>query len=136
MVHIYSYKARETIFMRKVKDLLEDRPSNLTTKLKRQRGKDLMVARELRRLSDANRRLHLHGEGIQQVKKASEVYDQLGDVVQRTRTLTLVDWRRWTRHCTTCKIDLNPEKGQEHLVCSCRRVLGGVYPSKSEKEKG
>ena len=56
-------------------------------KLWREQGNDLQVAQTLRLLASANRRLHLHKEGILQAKEASEIYERLNDTVGHVDSL-------------------------------------------------
>jgi len=58
-----------------------------TLSLWRKQGNEPRVARTLRCLASANRRLHLHEEGILQVKEAVKFYEQLNDTVGHVDSL-------------------------------------------------
>jgi tetratricopeptide (TPR) repeat protein len=59
-------------------------------KLEKERQNDVGVASTLEELSDANRSLGLHEEGIQQAKEALEFYERLGDKEGQIRRLNLL----------------------------------------------
>ena len=111
-------------------------------KLWRERGDDYRVAQTLRSLSDANRRMGLNKEGIWQAREASEIFEQLGEVVEQADTLVKLasllhgDGQLDAAMETgSSAIDLFPEKGEEHSVCQAHRFLGNIYRSKGETEK-
>ena len=110
--------------------------------LAREREDDTFVALTLKRLSDANRLLGLHGEGIQQAKEASKVYERLGDAMGQARCwvelaqLLLDDGQLDSaKDAAFHTIDLTPEEGGQYVVCRSHRILGYVYELKGEKEQ-
>jgi tetratricopeptide (TPR) repeat protein len=113
-----------------------------TLVLERRRGDDYQVADTLRFLSDANRLLGLHEEGIQQTKEASEIYERIGDAIGQIRCLNDLAWLLFgckqldaAEDAASRAIDLVPEKGQEVLRCQLHRILGQIYRSKGKKEE-
>jgi len=108
----------------------------------RERGNDHRVAQTLRRLSNANRMLDLHREGIQQAKEGMEIYKQLSDTVGQARCLNTLAWLLCdygqldaAEEAASYAIDLVPKKGNEFLVSHCHRCLGRIHQSKGETEK-
>ena len=111
-------------------------------KLYQERGDDSRIAQTLESLSDANRHLHLHKEGIRQAEEASEIYKQLGDTENEawcsaTLAQLLHDDGQFdaAERVASCAIDLFPEDGDQYPVCQCHRVLGDIYSSKGKKKK-
>ena len=111
-------------------------------KLWREWRDDFRVAQTLRHLSDANRRMGLFTEGIPQAKEASEIFERLGEVVQRANSLIkLASLLRSGGQLDAAEeagsraLDLLPEKGEEVWVCQGHRTLGQIYLSKSEAKK-
>ena len=165
--HLYWYKPRETVLGSKIKGLPDDHPSKPsclselsklfelvgnhaerkqllthTLALDRERGDDAQVALTLRELSDANRWLGLHKEGIEQVKEALKIYERRGSTMGQAWCLNyltrlLLDNGQLTaaEEVAFRTINLLPEKGNEYLVCQSHRFLGNIYRSKKEKEK-
>ena len=166
MQHLRWYKPRQTVLRQKIEGLSDDHPSKPkclsklswlsarvgnraeqkrllahALKLERQRGDGSSIAQTLRYLSDANRVLGLHEEGIQQAKEALEIYERIGDTIGQTACLNDLGWSLFSakqldaaKDAASRVIDLVPEKGQEHLVCKSHRLIGNVYRSKGEKE--
>jgi len=102
----------------------------------RERGDDHQVAVTLRYLSDANHLLDLYGEGIQQAKEASEIFERLGKPVDQADGLISLAWalhgdRQFdaAEEAASCAINLLPEKGQQLYVCRGHRILGDIYRS-------
>ena len=167
MEHLYWHKPRKTSLMPKMEGLPDDHPSKprclfylsqlfkrvgnhagripLLTHallLERGRGDESQVARTLRRLSDANRLLGRHGEGIQPAKEALEINERLGDTRGQASSLICLAWLLLhskqldsAEDAASRTINLVSDKGQEALVCQSHRVLGMIYHSKGEKEK-
>ena len=111
-------------------------------KLWRERGVDLQIARTLRSLSDANRRMCLDKEGKRQATEASEVFGRLGEVVEQAYSLinlarVLCDANQLdaAEEAGSRAIGLLPELGEEFLVCKGHRALGMIYQSKGKKKK-
>ena len=167
MEHLYWHKPRLSNLGPKIKRLPDDHPfkpkclsqlSQLfsvvgnhterkwllidTLKLSRKQGNDYQVARTLMYLSDANRKLGLDKEGIQQAKEASEILERLGDTVEQAECLIeLARILRVDRQLDVAEeavsraINLLPEKGEQFQVCKYHRVLGKIHYSKGETEK-
>ena len=98
------------------------------------------VAVILGQLSDSNRLLGFHKEGIQQAEEALEIYEQLGDPISQARCLIdlahLLDEDNQldaAEEAASRAIDLLPE-GKKFLVCKGHRALGVIYRSKGETE--
>jgi len=167
MYHLYWYKPRLVVLGPKIRGLPDDHPSkaqclqelsqlfdrvgNLveqkqlltqTLKLWRDQGDDNQVAETLRSLSDANWKMGLYEEGIQQAKEASEAFEWLGDTVGQARSLINLAWllhddkQLGAAEEAACHaINLLSGKGEQFKVCLCHRVLGGIYCSKGEAGK-
>ena len=167
MEHLYWYKPRQTILKLKIEALAEDHQSkpkclfelsrlfgrvgNYTKKkehlihtleLERQRGDDSQIARALRYLSDVNRFLGLHEEGIRQAKEALEICERTNDTIGQAQSLDYLAWLLSSNkqldaaeEAAFRAIDLAAEKDQKYIVCGLHRVLGEVHRSKGEKEK-
>ena len=113
-----------------------------TLTLRRERGEHMHVARTLRHLSDANRCLGLHGEGIQQAEEALEIYERFGATIAQAFCLNDLAWLLFednqpdsAEEAASRAIDLAPEKGQEFLVCQSHYLLGDVSRSKGKREE-
>ena len=165
--HLYWHKQRETLLKLKIESLPDDHPfkpsclselsrlleliGNHTERkqllthslaLARERGDGIEAARTLRRLSDANRRLGLIKEGIQQAKEALETYERLGNAMGQARCsnglaqLLLSDNQLDSaKEAAFRTIALIPAKGEDRLVCQSHRILGNIYRSKRDEEK-
>ena len=115
---------------------------NHTLRLARERGDNARLAVALRNLSDVNRMLSLHEEGIQQAKEAMEVFERLGDTDSQPWVLDNLTWLLISDNkleaaeaAASRTMELGLETGQETLVCRSHRALGTIYRSKGEKEK-
>ena len=113
-----------------------------TLNLWREWGDECRVAWTLVCLSEANRLVGLHKEGIQQAKEALEIYERLGYTVHQARcliklALSLHSDRQFdaAEGAASCAIDLVSETGNQSLVCQSHHVLGNIYRSKGETEK-
>jgi tetratricopeptide (TPR) repeat protein len=167
MEHLHWHKPRRTVLASKIEALPDDhryKPVCLfelselfhhtgnraeqkrllthTLELERRRGNDFQVAQTLRFLSDANRLLGLHEEGIQQTKEASEIYERIDDAIGQIRCLNDLAWLLFdddqldaAEDAASRAIDLLPEEGQEVHRCQLHRILAKIYRSKGEKEK-
>ena len=110
-------------------------------KLRRERGDDLQVARTLRDLADANRRIGLFNRGILQAAEAYKILEQPGEVVEQATSLISLAWLL----CCNGQLDSAEEtgsrvikllpKGEEFLVCQAFRVLGEIYQHKGNMKK-
>jgi len=113
-----------------------------TLKLDRERGSDHQVASTLMELSDANRRIDLYEEGIQQVEEALEISRRHGDTVKQAQCLSDLAWLLGldqqfdaAEEAAFRAIDLLPEEGEQYRVYNCHRALGQIYRFKGEIEK-
>ena len=167
MRHLYWHKPRYTTLGPKVEGLADGHRSKLTCliqlswlseevgnhveqkrllshalRLAREGKDDPQVAYTLRLLSDANRMLGLHEEGIQQTKEALEINERLSNTVNQASCWDdLALLFRWDEQLDAAEkaglsaIDLLPEKGQEFRLCQAHQSLGRIYQAKSEREK-
>ena len=104
------------------------------------RGDDLGVAQVLQPLSNANRMLRLHEEGIRQAKEAVELSERLNATFEqayslRTLAYLLNDDQQLDAagEAASQSMDLLPIDG--YLACQCHRLLGAIHLSKGEIEK-
>ena len=167
MRHLYWHKIRLTVLRPRIEGLPDDHPSkpdclfelsqlfdsvgnyvecrkllSHVLKLQREQGNDHRVARTLRHLSETNRQMGLHEEGIRQAKEASGIYERLGDTTAQARCLRDLGWLLCevkqldaVEEAVSHAIELLAEKDQQYLVCGSHRVLGDVYRSKGDREK-
>ena len=167
MEHLYWYKPRQTMLNQKIEDLPDDHPYKphclhglsrlfhrvgnhaerkrllvLALELSKRRGDDYRAAQTLTLLSDVNRILGLHKEGIRQAREALEIYERTGNTIGQAQCLEKLAWLLFhdkqldaAENVASHAIGLLSEKGQEFIVCELHRVLGKVYYSKGEKEK-
>jgi tetratricopeptide (TPR) repeat protein len=167
MIHLSWHKPRQTILGSKIEALADDHPSKSkclsqlaelfgkagniteqkrllthTLELERRRGNDSQVAATLRYLSDTNRLLNLHEEGIWQMEEALEIAERIGDTIEQAECLNNLAYLLFedgepdaAEKAASRAIDLVPETGQEYLACDLHLVLGRIYRSKGEKEK-
>ena len=111
-------------------------------KIWRERGDDLEIANALGYLSDANRLLGLHKEGICQAKEALGIFKRLDDKLGQAHSY---QWLAWLSHAddqldaaeeaASRAIDLLSDKSEQFLVCGCHRLLGEIYNSKGKVER-
>ena len=113
-----------------------------TLALEKRMGDNSLVAHTLRQLSDVNRNLNLYEEGVQKGKEALGICERAGDKAGQIQCLSQLTWlllavkRLKTAEVTTSHtINIVTEKGQEHLACQLRWVLGKICRSKGEEEK-
>ena len=167
MQHLFWHKKRLTILKPKIEGLPDDhhlKPNCLyelsrlfdsvgnqverkrlltyALKLWREQGNDDEVVWVLGHLSDANWKMGLREEGIQQAKEASEICERLGDTIEQARCLIKLAWFLYSgsqldaaKEAALRAIDLLPEKGEQHRALYSHQVLGNVYRSKGEIEK-
>ena len=167
MRHLYWHKLRQTILGSKIEALPDDchyKPRCLfelsrlfrkagnfaeenrllthTLVLGITRGDKLGVASTLQLLSDVNRVLGLHDEGIRQVTEAFEMFERIGDTIEQiqclsrlSRLLLADEQLEAAEDAATRAVSLLPGTGQEFCVCQIHRVLGNIYQSKREKQK-
>jgi tetratricopeptide (TPR) repeat protein len=113
-----------------------------TLQLWREQGDDSWVARTLGGISLANQELGLIKEGIQQLKEALEICEQLGDISGQARSLCqlaclLGSDRQFdaAEVAALQVIDRFSGKDEQCLVCKCYRVLGTVCHIKGKTEE-
>ena len=110
-------------------------------RLGRKKGNRFEVGRTLRCLSDTNRILGLHEEGIQQAKEALAIFEELGDKLYQGICLNDLAGLLFTDEqldaatdAASRAINLFSEKDQGYYICTSHRFLGKVYRSKGERE--
>ena len=110
--------------------------------LRKEEGDDSQVALALTELSEANRLLRLHKEGIAQAEEALGIYQRLNDASAHANCLFELAWLLRdddqldaAEEAGFRAIKLLPEKGEEYQACKSHRVLGLVFTSKGETEK-
>ena len=167
MRHLYWFRPRETILRSRIEALPDGNPYKpkhlselsrlfrrmknytqqkrlltLTLELERRLGDAHQVGQTLLHLSDANRLLGLHEEGIRRAKEALEIYEWGGGVEGQAQSLNQLAWLFFdakqldaAENAASHAIDLATEKGQEFSLCQLHRVLGKIYRSKAEKTK-
>ena len=165
--HLVWHKPRQTILRSKIEALPDDHPfksdclfrlswlfqrlGNHTERkrllthileLERKWGDEAQVAETLRQLSQANRFLGLHGEGIRQVKEASENFARINDTGGQALALSGLAWLLLedkqldaAEDAASRGINLTPEKGHEYTLCQLHEVLGNTHQFKGEIEK-
>ena len=108
----------------------------------REQGSDDEVALGLMMLSDINRVIGLHEEGIQQAREALEIYERLGNTEEQTdclRKLALLlgsdDQFDAAEEAALRAIALLPEEGQRYRVCQSHFTLGDIYRFSGKIEK-
>jgi tetratricopeptide (TPR) repeat protein len=167
MQHLYWHKPRQTVLRQRIEALSDDHPYKSiclfrlsllfgrighrgeakqllthTLELERQRGDESRVGRTLVNLSDVNRLLGLHEEGIKQAKEALGIYERLGNEIERGQCLGDLAWLFFddeqldaAENAASRALELLSEKGEEYKICQLHRVLGEIYCSRGEKEK-
>ena len=167
MLHLFWHKPRLTVLRPKIEGLPDNHPTKprcliilaklfgsvgnwverkrllvCALDLWRERGGDDLVALALMSLSDTNRAIGLHEEGIQQAGEALEIYERLGETGQQADCLIklaslLSSDKQFdaAEEAAFRAIDLLPEEGDQYRVCQSHRALGNVYQSKGEIEK-
>ena len=111
-------------------------------KLRREQGDGVHVAEALLGLSETNRRMGLHKEGIQQAKEASEIFERFGHADRQAQCLiSLAFTLHGDRQLDAAEeaglraIELLPEKGEELRACHAHRILGNIYHFKDKTKK-
>ena len=167
MMHLYWHKGRLVALGPKIKGLPDDHPSkpkclfwlgwlldvvgnfleekpllHHALKLWEERGDKVWVARTLMELSDANRALGLYKEGIEEAKKALQLYEQLDNTPGKAMSLKQLAWL-WcgdeqldkAEETAEQAINLFLEADDQFEVCKTYRILGDICESKNETEK-
>jgi len=167
MEHLYWHKKRPTILKPKIEGLPDDHPSKpgclsqlaqlfysvgnhverkrlLTHALNlwRKQENDRKIATTLMGLSNVNRTIGLHEEGILQAKEASEIRGRLSDkagqaycLIGLALLLCSDNQLDAAEEAAFRAIDLLPEKGQQSKVCESHHALANIYQSKGDTEK-
>jgi len=167
MRHLYWHKRRLVMLGSKIEGLPDNHPSKpqclfrlswlfdsvgntieskrllvYTLKLWRERGDDLQVAETLRLMSDVNRQLGLHEEGIQQGKEALEIYIRLDNKLGQARS-----WQWFAQSlyddgqlgaaekAISRSIHLLLDIDDWFTISACYCLLGDICHSKGETEK-
>ena len=97
----------------------------------------------MRFLSDANERLGLYEEGIEEAQEALEVYRRLGDVEGQARSWKELAWSLFSNNQLDAAEDatsqlinlLSDKEGDQYELCEAHRILGKIYQSKGEVGK-
>ena len=167
MAQLYYHKSRLVMLGPKIELLPDDHPSkpqclfdlsalfqsvgnsteckrllSRSLKLWREQGNDFRVARTLTSLSDANRGMHLHEEGVQQAEEASKLFERLGEVVEQADSLIIfalslcqANQLNAAEEAGLRAVGLLPEKGEEFRVHQCHCALGDICRFKGETKK-
>jgi len=167
MDHLYWHKKRLVILKPRIKSLQDDhgyKPLCLfylsrlfssvgnrverrrllihALKLQRERGGGCWVAMMLVELSEANRFMGLHKEGIEVVKEALELFERLGDTAQQADCLINLAWSLCddeqfdaAEEAAFRAVGILPEEGEQFRVCESHRALSEIYQSKGEIKK-
>jgi len=167
MAHLYWHKKRLTILKPKIEGLPDDhrsKPECLfqlsrlfhsvgnhverkrllvhALNLPRPQGSERLVASVLVVLSDVNRVIGLHEEGISQVKEASEIRGRLSDTPGQANCLVrlallLCSDKQFdaAEEAAFRALNLLPKEGHQFKVCQPHRALGNIYKSKGDTEK-
>jgi tetratricopeptide (TPR) repeat protein len=168
MEHLAWHKRRLVVLGPKIKGLPDDHPSKPqclsqlallfnevgkyaesnqllldALKLFREQRNDFWIAELLWRISGANLMLQLRKEGIQQVKEALEIYEELDSVSGQARSLCRLAYLLHTdgqldaaeEAASRVTDNFSDVLGEQFPVCECHRVLGNICHAKGETEK-
>jgi tetratricopeptide (TPR) repeat protein len=167
MLHLRWHKPRQTMLQPKFERLPDDHPSKSlclyelshlyrlvgnyagekrllaqVLMLERKRQDDDWVSLVLVCLSDANRVLGFHEEGIQQAKEALGIYERVDDRARQAECWNRLAWLLYddgqfdaAEEAGSLSIKLLPEEGEELRTCESHHILGRIYGSKGEREK-
>ena len=167
MGHLFWHKRRLTVLGPKIEGLPDNHPSKpacliilarlfdsvgnwveqkrlivYALDIQRERGSEDEVAGALMVLSDTNRMIDLHEEGIQQAREALEIYERLGNTRQQAdclRKLALLlgsdNQLDAAEEAAFRAISLLPEEGRQYRVCQSHFALGDIYRFSGETEK-
>ena len=166
MEHLYWHKPRLVILGPKIEALPDSHPSkphclvslsqlfdgvgNQTERKRllisslgiwREREDDHWIAATLIDLSDANRRIGLCEEGIQQARKAWEIHGRLGETGKQTYCLIILavllqndGQLDAAEEAATRALDLS-ENHNQYYLCQSHHALGEIHRSKDNTEK-
>ena len=165
MEHLVWHKPRQTILGPKIEALADDHPSKskcifrlswlfrlmgnrverkrlltISLELERLRGDEARVAETLQDLSDVNRLLHLHEEGIRQANEALEILERIGDTGGQAACLGDLSWAFFSNDQLDAAEDaafrainlLSDREGHERTTCALHRILGNIHRSKGK----
>jgi len=167
MAHLYWHKRRLTILKSKIEGLPDDHRFKLeclfqlarlfrsvgnhveckqllihALNLPRPQGSEGLVASTLMELSDVNRLIGLHKEGIPQVEEALEIRGRLGDTERQAGCFNRLAFLLCSdnqldaaEEAALRALELLPENGHQFKVCESHRALGNIYHSKGDTEK-
>jgi tetratricopeptide (TPR) repeat protein len=114
-----------------------------TLRLWRERGNERGIVRALMNLSSANREMGLYGEGVEMAKEALEILERLGKIGQQGRCLKRLARLYHSNNefdaaeeAASRAMDLVSKEGNPYRVCGAHRLLGVIYRSRGETEKG
>ena len=168
MAHLLWYKQRLVVLGPRIEGLPDDHPSKPgcllelsrllgpgvgnhveskrllvpALKLWRERGYDLGVAQTLGTLSDVNRMLDLHEEGVLQAREALGIFERLDSVSGQGQSFhrlarLLYDDNQFNaaEEALLRSIDFLPDDDDRFLACQRRRLLGYIHRTKGEMEE-
>jgi len=167
MEHLYWHKRRPTILKSKIEGLPDDHHSKpeclfwlawlfgsvgddvkykqLLThaiNLWREQGDGNQVTIKLMKLSDTNRFLGFHKEGMERAKEALEIREWFGDAIGQAHCSIMPGFLlRSDMQLNTIEeaalrtIDLLPEEGKQLRVCESHRTLGNIYRFKGHTDQ-
>ena len=167
MRHLYWHKPRRIVLGQKIEGLPDDhrfkseclfelarlfgrvgdhteqkRLLHLALRIERERRDDRRIVHILNDLSDANRMLGLHEEGIRQAKEASGIQERFDDAEEQALCWNYLarlfyDHKKLNaaEEAASHAVGLLPEKGQEFRLCQSHQILGRTYRSMGERDK-
>lgn len=110
-------------------------------RLYRERRVDDGVAEALLSLCDANRKLQIFGDGIEQAKEALAIRRRLGNTAQQAKCQNSLAWLLLkdgqldaAEEAVFFTINLLPETGWEFLLCVSHQLLGNIYRCEDRKK--
>ena len=111
-------------------------------KLWRERGDNSWVAHTLRSISNVDGFLGLYKEGIERVEEALAIYERFNDITGQVLSWRELAWLLYeddqlgaAEEAALRVTDLPSNKGNQHVVCECHRILGDICCSRGETEK-
>ena len=103
---------------------------------------DLQVANALKFLSDANRQLGLHKEGIEEAKEALDIYEWYNDMLGQGLSLKSLAWSLYgdgqfdaAEEAALRAVGLPRGEDDQFTVCECHRILGDICRLRGETGK-
>ena len=96
----------------------------------------------LRSISNVDGFLGLYKEGIERVEEALAIYERLNDITGQVLSWQELAWLLYeddqlgaAEEAALRVTDLPLNKGNQHVVCECHRILGDICCSRGETEK-